>query len=232
MNAHCWVLGPSAPLMRNWLNRIIGICATCSDDWTVACLCMSFHFGTFLTGKTLVSGKLRVGRLPQQMVLVLYPKRIIPKVVWLWEWVMWIPIILSSWFLIEGVEGPGTWQCTFVPPCLCTHAHAPFPRCARPCFAFFCSHAHVCSIPACLSVAPRHMFLQVSAAPLWLMFVRTSAASSGSFIKRTIGAEIVPHFIVCSILGLPCARGFPTPSWLVKKKWNDYLAFFMFVLLT
>jgi hypothetical protein len=108
-NAHYQVLGPSAPSMRNQLDRIISIHVTCSDDWTVACLCMSFHFGTFLTGKTSVLGKLRAGQLPRQTVLMLYPKRMVPKAVRSWEWVAWIPIILSSQFLIEGVEGPSTW---------------------------------------------------------------------------------------------------------------------------
>jgi hypothetical protein len=148
------------------------------------------------------------------------------------ERVAQIPIILSSRFLIEGVEGPSTQQCTFV--LLCSHAHAcaPFPHSARPHFAVFHSHVHICGIPACLSAAPGHAFLQVSAAPLRLAFTCTSAAGSGSSAERTIGAEIVPHFLAHSILGLPHARGFPTPSQLVKKKWNNYLAFFMFVLLT
>jgi hypothetical protein len=154
-----------------------------------------------------------------------FPVRKVPKwklihgqaIVWSSEWVVWILIILSSWFLIKGAEGPSTQQCTFVLLCSCAHACVPFPCSTRPHFAFFCSHMHVHGVPTCLSMASRHMFLWVSAALLELMFTCTSAASSGSSAKWTIGAKIVPHFLTHSILGLPHARGFPTLSWLVKK---------------
>ena len=87
------------------------------------------------------------------------------------------------------------------------------------------------------SAAPVHVFLLFSAALLGPAFAPPSAAGSGPSAERSIGAQTVPHSLARAFPGLPRvfipgSRGSPARLSKKKRKWNDYLAFFMFVLLT
>ena len=151
---------------------------------------------------------------------MLYLKRMISKAVQLLEQVMWIPIILSSWFLIERAEGPGTQQCAFMLLCLHTHVCIHFPHSTRPYFVFSHSCTHTCGISTCLSMVPRHTFSQFSTTPLGLTFTCASAASSRWSAKQAIRAKVVPHSLMHSTPGLSHAfipRALPLQDNLLRK---------------
>src|SRR6267142_3922488 len=127
------------------------------------------------------------------------------------------PIYCTSRFSIERAERPGT-------VCIRAAVLPPFPCRAWLRSAFFHSRAPVRGVPACASAVPGHAVSRFSTASLAHVFAPTSSAGPRSSGKRSIGAKIMPTF------SRVLSRDSPTQ--LSKKKWNDYLTFFLFVLLT
>ena len=94
-------------------------------------------------------------------------------------------------FLLRGQKGPV--PCAFMLPCPPTCA--PFPCHAWLRSMFFHLHTPICSIPACASAMPRHMFSWVSATLLGCAFVPPSGSGSGPSAEPSLEADIMLCFL-------------------------------------
>ena len=102
-----------------------------------------------------------------------------------------------------------------------------------PCSAWLCSasahlHEPIHGVPAYAATVSKHTYSWCSA------FV-PPGASSGPSGKQGIGGYIIPFPRTFFFWDAPVCSSYPGPPQLSKKKsekLNDYLTFFMFVLLT